>query len=171
MIWGIVCDVAGEPQAGTGEAFPPGFEYRWAEGGREAVRVSGPQYIRKVLTWVETLLNDASIFPTVEGTALKFAWTAINLVISIVYLTFMIGAPFPNNFEKVVSSVFTKLFRVYAIIYTNYTGQIESVGASAHLNTSFKHFLLFVWEFGLVKVQEMEAVAEVVREVQSSRCK
>lgn len=71
LIWGIICDVAGEPQAGLGEAFPPGFEYRWAEGGGEAVRVSGPQYISKVLTWVEGELSDPSVFPTVEGENLK----------------------------------------------------------------------------------------------------
>jgi len=84
------------------------------------------------------------------------------------YNIIYIGSPFPRNFEKVVQSIFTRLFRIYAIIYTNYINLIESVGAAAHLNTSFKHLLLFVWEFDLVKAKEMEAVAEVVREVQTS---
>lgn len=68
LIWGLICDViTGEPQAQIGEAFPPGFEYRWAEGGKEAVRVSGPQYVSKVLTWVEAELNNTTTFPTIEG--------------------------------------------------------------------------------------------------------
>ena len=32
LIWGIICDVNGVPVCVKGEGFPPGFEYRWAEG-------------------------------------------------------------------------------------------------------------------------------------------
>jgi MOB kinase activator 1 len=59
------------------------------------------------------------------------------------------------------------MFRIYAIIYTNFFNQIESVGAVAHLNTSFKHFMLFVWEFKLVKDQEFDALATLVEELKA----
>ena len=72
---------------------------------------------------------------------------------------------FPKNFQKILNSIFTKLFRIYAIIYTNYFTQIEAVGAAAHLNTSFKHFMLFVWEFDLVKEQEFEALKSLIDEL------
>lgn len=123
-----------------GEGFPPGFEYRWAEG-KEAVSCSGPEYVEKVMTWVEDEINNEATFPSTEGT------------------------PFPKTFQKILSSIFSRLFRIYAIIYTNFFTQIESVGAAAHLNTSFKHFMLFVWEFELVKDQEFEALKTLTDEL------
>lgn len=45
--------------------------------------------------------------------------------------------------------------------------QIDSVGAAPHLHTSFKHFMLFVWEFDLLKEQEYEAISSIVREVKA----
>ncbi len=46
-------------------------------------------------------------------------------------------------------------------------GQIDSVGAAPHLHTSFKHFMLFVWEFDLVKEQEFEAIAPLIQEIKA----
>jgi hypothetical protein len=35
------------------------------------------------------------------------------------------------------------------------------------LNTSFKHFVFFVWEFDLVAPAELEALSEIVQELQN----
>jgi MOB kinase activator 1 len=78
-----------------------------------------------------------------------------------------LGTPFPKNFEKTIQSIFSRLFRIYSIIYTNFMGQIDSVGAAPHLHTSFKHFMLFVWEFDLVKEQEFEAIAPLIQEIKA----
>lgn len=72
LIWGIICDVNGTPVCNKGEGFPPGFEYRWAEG-REAVSCSGPEYIEKVMGWVEDEINNESTFPSVEGMVVIFS--------------------------------------------------------------------------------------------------
>ena len=68
LIWGIICDVDGEPSMSIGEGFPPGFEYRWAsDANREAMRCSGPDYIGTVITWIEGELSNEAVFPTTEG--------------------------------------------------------------------------------------------------------
>jgi MOB kinase activator 1 len=61
-----------------------------------------------------------------------------------------------------VKQIFNRLFRLYAIIYNTYYMDVESVGAVPHLNTSFKHFMYFVFEFDLVKEQEFGALTEIV---------
>jgi hypothetical protein len=40
--------------------------------------------------------------------------------------------------------IFKRLFRVYAHIYHSHFQKIVGLGAEAHLNTCFKHFIYFV---------------------------
>jgi len=58
---------------------------------------------------------------------------------------FFVGAPFPPNFRDVVKTIFKRLFRVYAHIYHSHFQKIVSLKEEAHLNTCFKHFVLFTW--------------------------
>ena len=87
---------------------------------------------------------------------LKSLVTSIDYLylISIISLTFFffniylsgktfIGAPFPPNFKDVVKTIFKRLFRVYAHIYHSHFQKIVSLKEEAHLNTCFKHFILF----------------------------
>lgn len=68
LLWGIVADVGlGEIQD-IGYGFPIGFEYRWADTSKEdPIRLSGPDYVDKILTWVEREINDPYLFPTSES--------------------------------------------------------------------------------------------------------
>ena len=53
-IWAVM---ASDPYLASfrpGEGFPSGVEYRWSDGG-EAVSVSAPVYIEKVLGWIGKL--------------------------------------------------------------------------------------------------------------------
>ena len=54
-----------------------------------------------------------------------------------------VGATFPNNFKDIVKKIFKRLFRVYAHIYRSHFHQMCQLKAEAHLNTCFKHFILF----------------------------
>lgn len=70
------------------------------------------------------------------------------------------GTPFPKDFRDTVRTIFRRLFRVYAHLYSNHFDQICALGieglwtrwfvylelivALAHLNTSYRHFFLFV---------------------------
>jgi MOB kinase activator 1 len=99
------------------------------------------------------------------------------------------GVPFPDTFQATVKSILRRLFRVYAHIYNHHFAQIcalsleggcYSLGASlcstasrlillvllndhiaAHLNTSYRHFLLFINEFHLVDPKELAPLAEL----------
>lgn len=81
LIWGIVCEL-GIPRCPTGDGFPQGFEYRWADGDKVTVpiRCSGPQYVDYVLTWVEEKLNDGVTFPSSTGTF--FSCVHLNISLS-----------------------------------------------------------------------------------------
>ena len=86
---------------------------------------------------------------------LKSLVTSIDYLylISIICLTFFfniylsgktfLGATFPPNFKDVVKTIFKRLFRVYAHIYHSHFQKIVSLKEEAHLNTCFKHFILF----------------------------
>lgn len=55
----------------------------------------------------------------------------------------VVGSTFPNNFKDIVKKIFKRLFRVYAHIYRSHFHQVCQLKAEAHLNTCFKHFILF----------------------------
>jgi hypothetical protein len=61
--------------------------------------------------------------------------------------------------------IYTRLFRVYAIVYYHHYLQLEQSGAVSHLNTSFKHFLFFVWEYDMVPEAEQDALKEIIQEI------
>ncbi len=128
------------PSYGPGEGFPLGFEYLWADGVKikNPIRCSSTEYVDYVMSWVEEQINNEQIFPT----------TSEN--------------PFPRNYIPVVKQIFTRLFRIFAIIYTQHFSRLEELGAVAHLNTSFKHFCFFIWEFDLVDQRELTALQDIV---------
>ena len=88
----------------------------------------------------------------------------INLILFILLICGL-EMSFPRNYVSVIKQIFTRIFRIFAIIYTHHFGKLEEVGATAHLNTSFKHFLFFVWEFDLVDAREMDAISGIVAEL------
>ena len=60
------------------------------------------------------------------------------------------------------SLVFQRLFRVYAHIYHVHFAEVIRLQEEAHLNTSFKHFIYFVQEFGLIEKKELAPLAELI---------
>mmetsp|Transcript_6619 Transcript_6619/g.19665 ORF Transcript_6619/g.19665 Transcript_6619/m.19665 type:complete len:230 (-) Transcript_6619:291-980(-) len=119
----------------------PKYEYMWADGVnyKKPVAVSAPQYIDLLMTWVQSQLDNEDIFPT------------------------RIGVPFPDNFRDICSNIFRRLFRVYGHIYHSHFESILNLGAEPHLNTCFKHFVYFVYEFNLIpNKQEMAPLQELI---------
>jgi len=103
------------------------FEYLWHDPPAypKPTRLPAPTYISNLLTWTSNHLSNASVFPTHPG------------------------VPFPPNFQATVRTIFKRLYRVYAHIYCHHYGVVRGLGLEAHLNTGFKHYVLFVEEFGL----------------------
>ncbi|KAL7188015.1 hypothetical protein ACSBR1_037955 [Camellia fascicularis] len=81
----------------------PKYEYRWADGVqiKKPIEVSTPKYVEYLMDWIESQLDDESIFPQ------------------------RLGAPFPPNFREVVKTIFKRLFRVYAHTYHSHFQKIE----------------------------------------------
>jgi MOB kinase activator 1 len=52
-------------------------------------------------------------------------------------------------------TILRRLFRVYAHIYHSHFDQVCALGIEAHLNTNYRHFLLFVDEFSLLSERDL----------------
>lgn len=118
----------------------PKYEYYWADGNsvKKPIKCSAAQYIDFLMTWVQDQLDDETVFPS------------------------KIGVDFPKNFLSVAKAVMKRLFRVYAHIYYQHFDDIERLKEEAHLNTSFKHFILFVQEFSLIDSKELQPLQELI---------
>lgn len=103
------------------------FEYLWHDPPAYAkpTRLPAPTYISLLLSWTSNHLSNPSVFPTHPGVA------------------------FPPNFQTTIRTIFKRLYRIYAHIYCHHYGVVRGLGLEAHLNTGFKHYVLFVEEFGL----------------------
>ena len=44
------------------------YDYLWIDNQKKSVKIPAPQYVDYVLSWVQNLLRDESIFPTKSGT-------------------------------------------------------------------------------------------------------
>lgn len=117
------------------------FEYLWKDNVKHKtpVKLPAPEYIDMLMGWVEDLLNDETLFPTREG------------------------APYVRGFVTVVKNIFRRLFRVYAHVYYSHFDKVVSLGAEAHLNSCFKHFMAFVTEFDLVDKREQEPLKDLIK--------
>ena len=60
-----------------------------------------------------------------------------------------LGVPFPKAFPAQIRQLFKRLYRVYAHIYCHHYPVIVQLGLEPHLNTSFKHYVLFIDEHAL----------------------
>ena len=64
-------------------------------------------------------------------------------------LTFGKGIPFSKTFPSLIRQIFKRLYRVYAHIYCHHYPVVVQLGLEPHLNTSFKHYVLFIDEHSL----------------------
>ena len=98
-------------------------------------------YIMNVMLWTEEYINNEKIFPSDPK------------------------IPFPEEFMKIVSDIFRRLFRIYAHLYHHHRNDIQAIGAEAHLNTSFKHFMYFVQEFKLIPEEQFGPLKEIIDKI------
>ncbi|KAG5639007.1 hypothetical protein H0H81_007915 [Sphagnurus paluster] len=117
------------------------YEYLWDDPNstkpKRPAKLPAPEYVDALMNWAQGLLDDEAVFPN------------------------KIGVPFPRNFRDTVRTIVRRLFRVYAHIYSNHFDQICALGIEAHLNTSYRHFFLFINEFDLVDKKELAPLDEL----------
>jgi MOB kinase activator 1 len=118
----------------------PRFEYLWRDGDKypKATKVPAPEYVNLLMTWIEQQINDESLFPSDDS------------------------REYPPNFPEIVKNIFRRLFRVYAHVYYSHFAKIRDLQEESHLNTAFKHFMFFVWEFDLISKDELTPLTDLL---------
>lgn len=72
------------------------------------------------MVWIESQINDESIFPVKTD------------------------VPFPKNFVSVCKKILTRLFRVFVHVYIHHFDRLVAIGAEAHVNLFFFLFFSFL---------------------------
>ncbi|KAI4140303.1 MAG: hypothetical protein LQ340_007892 [Diploschistes diacapsis] len=103
------------------------FEYLWQdnENFKRPTKMPAPEYVEHLMTWVQSNIDNEQMFPS------------------------RIGIAFPRPFPALIRQLFKRLYRVYAHVYCHHYHIIAQLGLEPHLNTSFKHYVLFVDEHAL----------------------
>eukprot|EP00300_Choanocystis_sp_HF-7_P010680 c17085_g1_i1.p2 GENE.c17085_g1_i1~~c17085_g1_i1.p2 ORF type:complete len:135 (+),score=31.05 c17085_g1_i1:462-866(+) len=123
----------------------PLFEYWWREDpSSKAVQLSAPSYIDNLFGWIESQLNDSSLFPSDVETI------------------------FPPHIVDSVKKICSRLFRVFGHVYHSHLADVQSLDLEPHLNTLFLHFVFFIEEFKLVNKKELEPLAEVIARLKAN---
>eukprot|EP00948_MAST-09A_sp_MAST-9A-sp1_P002846 g2846.t1 len=119
------------------------FEYLWADGikVKKPIKLSAPKYIDALFQWAEDLLNDETKFPSLTSSS------------------------YPANFQSLVKQIMKRFFRVYAHIYHHHERVITELKLKPHLNTCFKHFILFIQEFHLVAPKELAPLKDLIAKI------
>ena len=92
-------------------------------------------------------------------------WAYIHVLLS--SLVLYLATPFPKTFMQSIKVIFTRMFRIFAIVYHHHYEALHELGAVSHLNTSFKHFIFFIWEYDLVSDAEQEALQDIIKEIRA----
>ena len=78
MLYGTITEFC-TPQECKVMSAGPKYEYHWSDGVqfKKPVRVSAPEYIDYLMTWVSNLLDDEAVFPSRIGAYPRFGdWAA-----------------------------------------------------------------------------------------------
>jgi len=118
----------------------PAYKYLWQDNPKSRpVQLSAPNYIGKLMDWIDGLFHDEAIFPS------------------------QMDEPFPKNFENVIKTIMKRMFRIYAHVYYHHLDKLKALQVAAHLNTSFKHFVFFANEFNLVPVDQLDPLKDLIQ--------
>ncbi|KAI6009009.1 hypothetical protein PISMIDRAFT_10862 [Pisolithus microcarpus 441] len=111
------------------------LSYTWINQDRKSVNLPAPTYIDYVMTWVQNLLDDESVFPTKSG------------------------HDFPQSFPSTIKHVYRQLLRVFAHIYHAHYPQLLHLRSEPHFNSLFAHFLAFGREYELLDLKDVKGAA------------
>jgi len=145
LLYALASDDAVDRFPKMGMGFPPKYEYRWAPplGKRKTrpERCSGPDYVQNVLGFIEDVINDQAHFPMDENRL------------------------FPSDFVEIAKKLYTRLFRVFAIMFHHFVETLGEQGFNLYLQQSFRNFMFLCFEYDLIRDREFRALQEIVDEV------
>jgi len=105
----------------------PKYEYLWQDGNRKPEKLSAPEYVIRLMEWIDDMITDEKIFPPVDD------------------------IPFPSNFKDVCKKIFRRLYRVFVHVYIEHFERLQEAGAEAHTNTFYRHYYFFMKEHKLME--------------------
>lgn len=118
------------------------YEYRWQDplhrNGQPPLPLSAPAYVETLMNWVQTFLDDESIFPT------------------------KMGVPFPKQFIALCRTILRRLIRIHAHLFCHHGDALTALGIQIHLATSLKHAALIGKEFQLLNESDFGPLSEIV---------
>eukprot|EP01102_Stenamoeba_stenopodia_P009094 TRINITY_DN2665_c0_g1_i1.p1 TRINITY_DN2665_c0_g1~~TRINITY_DN2665_c0_g1_i1.p1 ORF type:complete len:414 (+),score=80.92 TRINITY_DN2665_c0_g1_i1:478-1719(+) len=119
----------------------PKIQYYWADGVKikKPIKVSAPEYVQYLQTWITGQLNDPAIFP-VDGES----------------------GVYPRDFIEQMKNMLKRLLRIYLHIYHHH---LDKVVVSERMNffmKYFKQFYYFTIEFKLVDEKEFEPLSPII---------
>lgn len=113
-------------------------QYMWMDDKGKKSRLSSPQYVDYVMTYVQKTANDESIFPTKHG------------------------HEFPPNFDQIIKKIHRLLFHVIAHIYHAHFREVVLLGLHAHLNSLFAHLIEFNIHYHTIEDKETEVLQDLI---------
>jgi len=113
-------------------------QYQWVDEKGKKSRLSAPQYIDYIMTYVQKSINDETTFPTKHGNE------------------------FPTGFSEKVTKIHRLLFHVLAHIYHSHFKEIVLLQLHAHLNAVFVHYVEFNLRFNIVDDKELEVLHDLI---------
>lgn len=90
---------------------------------KKPTALPAPQYIALLMDWVESQINNETLFPVSTD------------------------VPFPKTFNALCRKILTRLFRVFVHVYIHHFDRIVSIGA-----VSFFFFITYQHSYWLIKV-------------------
>ncbi|XP_005112185.2 MOB kinase activator-like 2 [Aplysia californica] len=131
LVYGVVSEFCTAETCPAMSA-PDNVQYFWTDDKGKKSKNTAPQYVDYVMTHIQKLINDESVFPT------KF------------------GHTFPADLDVTVKRIHRYLFHVLAHLYHAHYPLLRQLGLHAHLNTLFTHFMVFTSKFDLVQDKESD---------------
>jgi len=140
MIFNTLAEFCNDDEKCSKMSAGSAYEYLWKDNNKykKPTRLPAKQYIDLLLNWANDRISDPNFLPVDDSTN------------------------FPPNFLNDVKDIFRRLFRVYAHIYYNHYTKIKELGASPHLNTCFKHYVIFAREFDLIPDSEFAPLKKLI---------
>ncbi|KAL9656657.1 hypothetical protein ABK040_002928 [Willaertia magna] len=123
------------------------YEYRWIDKHSKEYKnptiVNAPTYLTLLFDWIHNQLSNPKIFPIQDEN--------------------VVNNNYPKKFkDKFVKKIIARLFRVFAHLYHHHSEHFNKVLMMPHLNTLFKHFILFSFEFDLISKDELIPLNELI---------
>lgn len=112
--------------------------YMWLDDKGKKSKISAPQYVDYVMTYVQKVVNDEATFPTKHGNE------------------------FPSNFDQVLKKIQKLLFHVVAHIYHSHFREIVLLGLHAHLNSIFAHIIEYNLFYHTIEDKETEVLQDLI---------